>query len=228
MGRNSTRRVRGGPACGAVLAAALLAGCAAGAPAASSAEPAAVVYRPATPYHGTEVPVSRPRLTLPDTAGRPFSLADRPRGEVTVVFFGYTHCPDLCPTTMADLAAARRTMPAAVRERVRVVFVTEDPERDTPAVLRDWLDRFDPSFLGLAGGNQATAEVLRVLRLPASKTVATPTPAVIHPEDGHEHPAAYGLDHAGTVYVFGPQATLVYTGGTTPEEFARDLTLLAR
>jgi len=90
-------------------------------------------------------------LTLVGTDGREFSLADRPADEVTVVFFGYTHCPDICPTTMADLAVARRQLPNEVREHVTVVFVSEDPERDTPQALRQWLDQFDSTFIGLLG-----------------------------------------------------------------------------
>jgi protein SCO1/2 len=181
-------------------------------------------------FHGTlvEPPMPRPRLTLEDTSGRSFTFDDRPDGEVTVVFFGYTHCPDVCPTTMADLAAARRQLPAEIRDQVTVAFVTEDPKRDIPQVLRTWLDGFDPDFVGLRGGNEDTARVLKELYLPQSKRIATPTPAVAHPDDGHEHPGDYGLEHAGIVYAFGPGgATVIYTGGTSPRQYAEDLTRLA-
>jgi protein SCO1/2 len=189
----------------------------------------AIIDHAPAAYHGTllDPPMERPVLTLRDTDGRPFSFADRPRDEVTVVFFGYTHCPDVCPTTMVDLAAARRQLSPAVREQVTVAFVTEDPERDTPQVLREWLDGFDPDFVGLRGGNEEAKRVLEELYLPESKRIPTPTPAVVHPEDGHEHPGDYGLEHAGIVYAFGPAGTVIYTGGTSSRQYAEDLARLA-
>jgi protein SCO1/2 len=110
-------------------------------------------------------PVTRPALTLRATDGRLFDLQRRPERELTVLFFGYTHCPDMCPTTVADLAAARRLLPAPVRDRLRVLFVKEDPERDTPAVLRQWLVQFDAAFVGLFGGARTVA-ALGALHLP--------------------------------------------------------------
>lgn len=189
----------------------------------------AVVEQVPSAYHGTllDPPVPRPDLTLRDTGGAPFTFDERPEDEVTVVFLGYTHCPDACPTTMADLAAARRQLPAAIREQVTVAFVTEDPERDSPAVLRDWLDGFDPDFVGLRGGNADTKRMLEELYLPESKCIPAPTPAVVHPEDGHEHPGDYGLEHAGIVYAFGPGGTVIYSGGTSPRQYAQDLARLA-
>lgn len=191
---------------------------------------AAVVERAPSVYHGTllDPPLERPKLTLRDTDGRPFSLAERPAGEVTVVFFGYTHCPDVCPTTMADLAAAHSQLPATVRDQVTVAFVTEDPKRDTPAVLRAWLDGIDPSFVGLRGGNADTRRVLKELYLPPSKRIPTPSPAVVHPNHGHQHPGDYGVDHAGIVYAFGPGGTVIYSGGTSPQQYAEDFARLAR
>ncbi|MDK3256643.1 SCO family protein [Blastococcus capsensis] len=189
-------------------------------------------------FHGTLVQQGQPRpdLTLPTTSGDLFDVGDRPEDEVTLLFFGYTHCPDLCPTTMADLALARDMLTPEVRDRVQVVFVTEDPARDTPEALREWLDRFDPEFTGLIGGNEATAAALRELYLPESEQVADPSAAIIHPHDdgngghggdGHTH-GDYGVDHAGTVYAWGPGGrSVVYTGGTTPDQYAEDLTRLA-
>ena len=191
----------------------------------------AIIEDEPSAYHGTllDPPVERPDLTLRDTSGQPLTFDQRPEDEVTVVFFGYTHCPDVCPTTMADLAAARRQLPADIREQVTVAFVTEDPERDSPAVLREWLDGFDPDFVGLRGGNADTKRVLEELYLPESKRIPTPTPAaaVVHPEDGHEHPGDYGLEHAGIVYAFGPGGTVIYSGGTSPRQYAEDLARLA-
>lgn len=186
-------------------------------------------------FHGTLLDPAPPRpgLALPATDGALFDLGDRPAGEVTVLFFGYTHCPDLCPTTMADLARAREMLAPEVRDRVQVVFVTEDPARDTPQLLREWLDRFDPAFTGLIGGNEATAAALGELYLPESAQVADPSAAIVHPHDdgeagnGHSH-GDYGVDHAGTVYAWGPGGrAVIYTGGTTPDQYAEDLGRLA-
>ena len=189
-------------------------------------------------FHGTLMHQVQPRpeLTLPTASGDLFDVGDRPEDEITLLFFGYTHCPDLCPTTMADIALARDMLAPEIRERVQVIFVTEDPARDTPEALREWLDRFDPEFTGLIGGNEATAAALRELYLPESAQVAAPSAAVIHPHEdgkggggggGHSH-GDYGVDHAGAVYAWGPGGrSVVYTGGTTPDQYAEDLTRLA-
>jgi protein SCO1/2 len=219
----------------ALLAGALVsAGCSGGAPDGQGAAPVSVRVpggSDAETFHGTlvEPAMPRPDLVLPTTGGEPFDVGDRPDGEMTLLFFGYTHCPDLCPTTMADLAVARDMLAPEVRERVEVLFVTEDPARDTPELLRDWLDRFDPQFTGLIGGDAATAAALEQLYLPETAQVADPSEAIVHPHegDGHSH-GDYSVDHAGVVYAWGPGGrSLVYTGGTTPEQYAEDLTRLA-
>jgi protein SCO1 len=182
--------------------------------------------------HGTDISdvVARPALVLADTAGSRFDLRARPAGEVTAVFFGYTDCPDVCPTTMADLAAARRALPPSGKDRFEVVFVTEDPSHDTPTVLRRWLERFDPSFTGLIGGGTRTAAVLTELKAPASEVVATPVPA--HDDAGqpqHRHAAGEdAVEHTGSVYLFAGRRVVVHTGGTTPAEYADDVQQLLR
>lgn len=185
---------------------------------------------PDTGYVGTLIDgVPRPALTLPMTTGHRFDLQGRPDAEATVVFFGYTHCPDVCPTTMADLAVAYRQLPDGVRTNVTVVFVTEDPRRDTPAVLRRWLDGFDPAFVGLIGGGSRTRSVLEQLYLPATEIDRDPRSPVRHPA-GHRHSGHgddYAVGHSGVVYVFGPAGrTLIYTGGVTSADYAGDLTRL--
>jgi protein SCO1/2 len=187
----------------------------------------------AAELNGTVVdpPLPRPERDLRDTRDRPFSLDHRPADELTIVFFGYTHCPDVCPTTMADLAAARGQLPEALREDVTVVFVSEDPERDTPRTLRRWLSGFDPSFVGLRGGNRQTEAMLKELYLPETVRVEDPEDPVQHPDDGgdhHEH-GDYGVEHAGVVYAFAPgDVTVIYSGGTTPSEYAADFHKLLR
>lgn len=180
--------------------------------------------------HGTDISdvVSRPALSLTDTTGTRYDLATRPASTVTALFFGYTACPDVCPTAMADLSAARRALPDADRERLEVAFVTEDPAHDTPPVLRNWLDRFDSSFIGLIGGGQRTAATLTALKAPASEVLGSPVAA--HDDAGqpaHRHPTGKdSVEHTGSVYVFSGSRTIVYTGGTTPGEYADDITRL--
>ena len=102
-------------------------------------------------------------LALPGHDGRPHTLADF-RGKLVVLFFGYTHCPDICPTTLADVAALMKKLgPDAAR--IQVLFVTVDPERDTPAVLAKYVPAFDASFLGLSGDAAATQRVAREFRI---------------------------------------------------------------
>ena len=193
-----------------------------------SDEPAAVFADPhPSDLHGTilDPPLLRPTQTLRDTSGRPFSLADRPQGELTLLFFGYTHCPDVCPTTMADLAGARSQAPAELRDSIRVVFVTEDPRRDTPHLLRRWLDGFDPSFVGLSGGNSETKPMLKGLYSPETKRLAHPEKRIKHPDSGgpQHHHGDYGIEHTGIVYAFGPgDTTVIYSGGTKPSQYAAD------
>ncbi len=113
----------------------------------------------AGPYDGFGLlpPQPRPSFTLTDTAGKPFSLS-KTAGHPTLLYFGYTHCPDVCPTTMADIGQAILQVPVKLRAQIYVVFVTTDVKRDTGPVIAAWLRHFDPGlprqFIGLTG-NQA-------------------------------------------------------------------------
>lgn len=181
--------------------------------------------------HGTVInSMAPPPQVLRDTTGERFSLADRPGDELIALFFGYTHCPDVCPTTMADLAAARAQLPTELRDRVQVVFITEDPARDTNRALRRWLDAYDPSFIGLRGGNATSKAMLDGLYLPETKADPDPEKSIRHPgsDDGHHHDhGRYGIEHASVVYAFGPGGrTAIYTSGATPSEYAEDFTRL--
>jgi protein SCO1 len=173
-------------------------------------------------------PLPPPPQTLKDTAGRRFSIAASSRTELTLLFFGYTHCPDVCPTTVQDLAEARDLLAGPLRDDVTVVFVTEDPKRDTPGTLRRWLDRFDPAIVGLIGGNSASRAMLKELYLPETVRDPKPTQRVRH-GNGHAHDehGEYGVDHSGVVYAFAPQGwTVIYTGGATAPQYAADFTRL--
>jgi protein SCO1/2 len=102
-------------------------------------------------------------LALPDVNGQPRTLGDF-KGKVTVVFFGYTQCPDVCPTTMAELAQVKKAL-GADGDKLQAVFITIDPERDTPAILKSYMASFDPSFVALRGTleqTQATAKEFKV------------------------------------------------------------------
>jgi protein SCO1/2 len=105
-------------------------------------------------YHGgTSVPepYRLPDKSLTDTAGRPYNIMTSPSKPVLLLFFGYSHCPDVCNTVLADVASALNRMNPAARDQIQMVFITTDPARDTPAVVRTYLGRFDPTFVGLTG-----------------------------------------------------------------------------
>jgi protein SCO1/2 len=157
----------------------------------------------------------KPSFTLTDTAGRPFSFATRTRGKLAYLYFGYTHCPDACPTTMADLAAALHRQSADVRRRVEVVFVTVDPRRDTERVLRAWLNHFNHAFVGLTGTQNQIAAVEREAGVP----LAPPEKVT-----GKK----YSVAHSSLVLPFSPdgRAHVVYTQGFHIADYAHDMPLL--
>ena len=117
---------------------------------------------PAT-LHGSRLdpPFRVSSTELVDTEGNPYSLVADTDKPLTLVFFGYTNCPDVCGLVMSNLASAMKRLDEADREQVEVVFVTTDPARDTAPVLRDYLDRFDPSFTGVTGDIEEIVEVGR-------------------------------------------------------------------
>ncbi|MFD5447037.1 SCO family protein [Streptomyces sp. NPDC003470] len=96
-------------------------------------------------------PFDKPDLVLTDTRGKQYDLREQTAGKPTLVYFGYTHCPDVCPLTMNNVAVAKKQLPQAEQDKLRIVFVTTDPERDTPAALGKWLQGIDPQIVGLTG-----------------------------------------------------------------------------
>ena len=98
-----------------------------------------------------DTPFTKPDFVLTDTHGKKFDFRERTKGKPTLIYFGYTHCPDICPLTMSNIAVARKALPPAERDKLQVVFVTTDPDRDTPSELGTWLKSLDPSFIGLTG-----------------------------------------------------------------------------
>jgi protein SCO1/2 len=177
----------------------------------------------ATPaeYHGA-VPDShdpRPSFRLVDTDGKPYDFAGRTTGRATMLYFGYTHCPDECPTSMADVAAALRKVDPQLASKVTVVFVTTDPWRDKKPVLRRWLDRFDSSFVGLTGTPAQIAGAEVQMGMPISRKV---------PAKKHDGVGRYAVDHFAAVMAYGSDDRLatLYPSGITPAEIAADIPLL--
>lgn len=155
----------------------------------------------------TVLPVSytKPDLTLTDTSGQPFNLTAQTAESITLVYFGYTNCPDVCPINMALTAQTLKRLSPAERARIKVVFVTTDPARDTPSVIRAWLNNFDPSFIGLDGTEDQIHQAEHSVGMPLSyadtpqsdapSAASAPTPA-----EG----ASYQVVHAGYTLVYTP------------------------
>jgi protein SCO1/2 len=152
-----------------LLLATALAGCGSGDSDSPAATPAASELNdhPGGTYSGLglDPPQPRPQFTLTDTAGSTFRFGAETAGKPTLLFFGYTTCPDVCPTTLADIANALHQVPEAVRQATRVVFVTTDVKHDTAPVLKSYLAKFDPGlpnrFIGLRG-SQAEVDAAQV------------------------------------------------------------------
>lgn len=168
-------------------------------------------------------PRPKPGFVLSDTKGRPFDFRADTRGKATLLYFGYTNCPDVCPTHLTNIAAALRRLSAADQERVRVVFVTTDPTRDTPVRLRSWLDNFDRSFIGLTGSTDSVNAIQQRLGLPPA-TMEMMDPRASGPR------AAYGMGHAAQVFAFTPDDSLraEYPNGFNVDDWVNDLPKLAR
>ncbi|MEO8838940.1 MAG: SCO family protein [Herbaspirillum sp.] len=152
-------------------------------------------------------------FSLTDHNGKHRTLADF-KGKAVVLFFGYTHCPDVCPTTMAELGTVMQKL-GKQADRVQVLFITLDPERDTQALLAQYVPAFDPRFLGLYGDKAATEKVAKEFKVFYQKVPG---------KDAN----SYTLDHAAGSYVFDPQGRIRlfvrYDGGADP--IVHDLKLL--
>lgn len=149
-------------------------------------------------------------LELTDDLGRPFSLAAA-RDSVVLLYFGYTHCPDVCPTTLSDWASARRAL-GDKASRVKFVFVSVDPNRDTPELARVYAKQFDSTFVGLTG-TEAEIEALK-----ASWNIAA------YPE-GDPRTRSYSVAHPAHTYLVDRRGRLrvMYEPGVRGEELAKDL-----
>lgn len=152
-------------------------------------------------------------FALTDHNGKPRTLADF-KGKAVVVFFGYTQCPDVCPTTMAEMASVMQDL-GPLADKVQVLFVTLDPERDTQELLSKYVPAFDSRFLGLYGDQAATEKVAKEFK-------------VFYQKVPGKEPGSYTLDHTAGSYVFDPQGRirLFVRHGQGPEPIAHDLKLL--
>jgi len=150
---------------------------------------------------------------LTDHNGLPRTLSDF-KGKVVTIFFGYTQCPDVCPTNLSSMAAAMQALgPDA--DKVQVLFVTVDPERDTAELLKNYVPAFNPNFLGLYGDAAQTAEVAKEFK-------------VIYRKSGDTSGPNYTVDHSAGTYVFDPQGRLrlYIKHGTAVEDIVADLKAL--
>lgn len=195
----------------AALAVAALAGCTN-----STDEPVVTIVSPTTTseFMGTTLDkkMPEPDVTLNDTAGKPFNIAQDTNGKVVALYIGYTNCPDVCPTTMADLSIAMSSLPKDVAKQIDVVMITSDPERDTPARLKKWLASFSYDSIGLTGPYPKIQE--------AAKSVG------VFLEPPKKNPdGTVTVEHGAQVILFDKdgQSDLIFTSGFAPEDVAHDL-----
>jgi protein SCO1/2 len=162
-------------------------------------------------------PLPKVDFTLESMRGGEFEFLKETEGFVTLLFFGYTYCPDICPLHMANISAVLKRLPPEVANAVKVVFVTTDPERDTPERLREWLGHFDPRFIGLRGPLDQVNAIEQSIGLAPSVREELPS-------------GGYGIGHAAQVvaYTTDNKAHVMYAFGTRQEDWAHDLPLLVK
>ncbi len=191
--------------------------CALGTAFVACAKPAAPPTRSELRGPRLERGMPKPDFVLQRLNGTAFDFRQETRGTVTLLFFGYRNCPDVCPLHLANIAWALRGLRDVERQRVRVVFVTTDPERDTPSELEGWLARFDPAFIGLTGAPAEIAAAQRRLGMaPALREGELP------------QGGGYGITHMSQIWAFTPDdsAHVMYPFGVKREDLAADLKVL--
>jgi protein SCO1/2 len=164
-------------------------------------------------YKGTVIdpPIPLPDFELTTTAGQPFHLSDV-AGDIALIYFGYTYCPDVCPLTMGDVKKALAGLETG-RERVHVIFISIDPERDTPEVLANYMKAFGPEFIGLTDDFAKVQEVMK------------PYGAFAQKEEVEDSALGYSMSHTARLYLVDPQRRmfLQYTFGFEAEDLRSDL-----
>lgn len=159
----------------------------------------------------------KPNMTLTDTSGKPYDIVKETEGKVTLFYLGYTFCPDICPTTATDVATALKGLTEKEREQVVFIMVTADPDRDTPEVLRKWLDRYDTEFVGLIPTKEQLNQLTTFLKMaPIEKEQTTGS--------------YYTVNHAAYVIAFEKNnvGRLVYPFGITIADWQHDLPKLIK
>ncbi|CAM5406679.1 SCO family protein [Streptomyces griseomycini] len=203
-------------AAAALLAAASLTLSACGSNDGGSGDPVAVVSEEAGSDKAATVldkPFEKPDLVLTDTNGEEYDFREETAGRPTLIYFGYTHCPDVCPLTMNNIAVAKKQLPQDQQDELRIVFVTTDPERDTPAALGKWLKGIDSQVVGLTGDFatvQAGARTLGISIDPPRK----------------DDKGKVVSDHGTQVIAFSPKTDggyVLYGEDATVEDYAEDL-----
>lgn len=159
-------------------------------------------------------PQPKPEFTLTDTSGNPYDFAAETEGKLALLYFGYLNCPDICPVHLAQIAETFDRIPNVARD-AEVVFVSVDPERDSPGEIRAFLDNFDERFIGLTG---------TLAELEAAQTAAG-VPVAVFVGDGDE----YTVNHAAQVIAFAPDGLnhSVYPFGIRQSQWNNDLQVLA-
>ncbi|MEU1007023.1 SCO family protein [Streptomyces sp. NPDC005890] len=163
-------------------------------------------------------PFTKPDLVLTDTHGKQYDLRKETEGHPTLVYFGYTHCPDICPTTMSNIAVAKKALPKAEQNDLRVVFVTTDPGRDTPAEMGKWLKGIDPQFIGLTGDFAKIQTGARSLGISVEPTKKDKNGKLVSV-------------HGTQVIAFSPKTDagyVLYGEGTTVDDYTKDLPKLVK
>ncbi len=172
-------------------------------------------FAPSYEYKGgvLEPALPMPDFELKDTNGQPFHLSDV-EGDITLVYFGYTFCPDVCPLTVWDIKMALKDMEG--RDRVKVVFISIDPERDTPEVLGAYLQAFDANYIGLTDDFEKVEVVMKPFGVFAEK------------EEVEDSAAEYLMSHTARLYLINPdrELLLMYSFGFEADDLRSDLTYL--
>ncbi|GAA0901867.1 SCO family protein [Streptomyces thermoalcalitolerans] len=165
-----------------------------------------------------DTPFEKPDLVLTDTRGKQYDLRKETAGRPTLIYFGYTHCPDVCPLTMNNIAVAMKSLPKADQDKLRVVFVTTDPDRDTPAELGTWLKMINADFIGLTGDFATIQAGARTLGISIEPTTKDKNGKLVS-------------NHGTQVVAFSPKTDagyVLYGEDATVEDYTKDLPKLVK
>lgn len=164
---------------------------------------------------------AKPDFTFTGVDGKPYDFRAETAGKLTYLFFGYTHCPDVCPLHMANLGAVYKRLPYSDQQKIRVIFVTTDPERDTPERLRTWLNNFSTDFVAVGGPPEQLNALQQSMGMP---------PAVKETAPEGSPAGSYGVAHGAAVLTFTPDDSLrvLYPFGTRQQDFAADIPRLLK